>query len=215
MSYFGCLGALSLVIKKNIIPILILAAQKNLFGLGQKLPWSELDWTLIYWGSEVCSSRVGSWAISRYCVTPQIFWKAKIYFHSELNLAEKFPWHQKSTRRSFFSLFSFSKKYEFLANCLEIKSELWLFSFLCLWGLVPFTWNANNHCTVFPIFAKKKVSRCLEVLLPRLPWLWLLLRTKTKKVREWTKKYNKVQKRIKKKLLKKQTILKTNKLLPS
>jgi len=39
--------------------------KKNLIGSGQKVPGSEPGRSLIYCGSKVCSSRVGSWPISR------------------------------------------------------------------------------------------------------------------------------------------------------
>jgi len=46
------------------ISIFYLSDKKNIVGSGQKVPGSKTDWPFIYYGSKVCSGRVGSGRVS-------------------------------------------------------------------------------------------------------------------------------------------------------
>jgi len=53
-------------LKMSNFSILSLRVKKNLFGLGQKVPWSKAGQALIYCRSKVSSGRVGSGPISSF-----------------------------------------------------------------------------------------------------------------------------------------------------
>jgi len=80
-----------------------IALQKNIIGLGQKVPGSKTGWPLVYYGSKVCSGRVS----------------AHLYRKTHLCRAFTGGFSKKISFQAFHITFTLNKNYEFQFHILK------------------------------------------------------------------------------------------------